>query len=408
MKSKVRVLFLLITAKTNKQNEAPIYCRLTMNKKRRHFSTGFFVPSKNWNVTNHKVKSNHQLSKEINTFLQSIKSKVLEITLRHQLNNKDFSLDIILNELLGRKQKHVQGLLELFEKYIDEIRQLVGKSYAPATVQKFEGIYKQIRDFIKFKYNEQDILLSNLKLKFLLDLEYYLMTERNLKQVSINKTIQRVKKVTKYAIGHEWLDKDPFILYKAKAVHLDVIFLSPEELEMIENYEFEQERLVKVKDCFVFCCYTGLGYREMANLRANHIIKEYEEKDWIKMQRKKTGRTLMIPILPKAQSVLEKYNNKNYYSKDGALLPIISNQRFNTNLKEIAKIIGINKKLSHHVARKTFASTVLLYNDVPMEIVSELLGHSDIKTTQKHYGKIVKKTVSKQVDKLNRRMKLED
>ncbi|MDA8972734.1 site-specific integrase, partial [bacterium] len=234
------------------------------------------------------------------------------------------------------------------------------------------------------------------------------LTERNLKQVSINKTIQRIKKITKYAMGHEWLDKDPFILHKSKAVHTDVIFLSPEELEMVETFEFDSDRLNRVKDCFIFCCYTGLAYREMADLRANHIIKEYENKDWIKMKRKKTGKLLMIPILPKAESILKKYNNKNYYFKDGALLPIISNQRFNTNLKEIAKIIGINKKLSHHVARKTFASTVLLFNDVPMEIVSELLGHSDIKTTQKHYGKIVKKTVSKQVDQLTERMKLKE
>ena len=122
MKSKVKVLFLLITAKTNKQNEAPIYCRLTMNKKRRHFSTGFFIPSNSWDVVNHKVKFNHELSTEINVFLKTIKSKVLELTLRNQLNNKNFSLDSILNELLDRKENQVVGLLELFEIYIEGIR----------------------------------------------------------------------------------------------------------------------------------------------------------------------------------------------------------------------------------------------------------------------------------------------
>ncbi len=408
MKSPVKVLFILFKAKLNKRKEAPIYCRLTLNKKRKHFSTGFFIKPKDWDIIHHRVKANNPFHKEINAFLDTTTSKVLAIVLKDQLNNKIISLDNLLNELLDRKSSTVTGFLEVFSIQIDEIKNLVGKSYSPATLQKFEGIYKQVKLFIKKKYNSDDVLLSELKLKFLHELQYFLLTEKDMKQISINKTIQRIRKITKYAMGHDWLNKDPFILYKPKPVTIDVIFLTPEELEILESYQFENDRLEKVRDCFVFCCYTGLAYREMSSLRSNHIIKEYEKKDWIKMQRKKTGKPLMIPILPKAESILKKYNNKNYYFNEGELLPIISNQRFNVYLKEIALMLGIKKKLSHHVARKTFASTVLLYNDVPMEIVSELLGHSDISTTQKHYGKVVKKTVSKQVDRLNAKMKSEE
>ena len=172
---------------------------------------------------------------------------------------------------------------------------------------------------------------------------------------------------------------------------------------MLEDYQFETVRLEKVRDCFIFCCYTGLPYTEMASLRASHIVKGFDGKDWIKIIRKKTGKPMMIPLLPKALQILEGYNIREKNAND-LLLPVISNQRFNSYLKEIAEIVGIKKKLSHHVARKTFASTVLLYNDVPMEIVSELLGHSSMAITQKHYGRVVKKKVSDHVNKLAKKL----
>ena len=240
-------------------------------------------------------------------------------------------------------------------------------------------------------------------MKFLMDFEYYLKLERNLKQVSINKSIQKVKKITKYAIGNDWLDKDPFILHKAKSVNHTVVFLSNEELKLLEEKKIDNVRLEKVRDCFVFCCYTGLPYTEMANLRGSNIVKGFDRKDWIKIVRKKTGRPMMIPLLPKALQILEGYSSGEEKAND-PLLPVISNQRFNSYLKEIAEIVGIEKKLSHHVARKTFASTVLLYNDVPMEIVSELLGHSSMAITQKHYGKVVKKKVSDHMNSLTKRL----
>ncbi len=383
--------------KTNSKGKAPIYGRVTKNNKRRHFSTGFFVLPSEWHTSSNSV-INNLLAEQINNHLIAIKAKAMELSLQHRLTERECTLDEFVNLLLGRKSQNLSTFLEVFKQHNIEVEALVGKSYSPATLVKFQGIYKQIEGFIRNTYQQEDVVLSTMKLKFLMDLEYYLLTEKDMKQISINKTIQRVRKIIKYAIAHEYMEKDPFLLYKPKAVNLDVVFLDNDELSVVEKYDFEQDRLVKVRDCFVFCCYTGLAYNEMDSLSIEHIVKGYDGKDWIKMNRKKTGKPLMIPILPTAQAILDKYAGSD------RLLPKLSNQKFNKNLKEIGEILGIKKKLSHHVARKTFASTVLLYNDVPMEIVSELLGHSSIKITQKHYGKVVNKKVGQQMDELSKRL----
>lgn len=155
-----------------------------------------------------------------------------------------------------------------------------------------------------------------------------------------------------------------------------------------------------IQDLFIFCCYTGLAFNEMAHLEKQHIQIGFDGINWIKMTREKTRRLISIPILPKAQEIILKYS-----SKSNRILPSISNQKFNSYLKEIADITGIEKRLTHHIARKTFASTVLLYNDVPMEIVSELLGHSNMTITQESYGKIVQKKVSEAIKKLAEKLK---
>ena len=180
----------------------------------------------------------------------------------------------------------------------------------------------------------------------------------------------------------------------------EVIFLTQEELAVFENHLFEQPRLELVKNLFVFCCYTGLPYNEMANLREEHIVEGFDGNQWIKMKRGKTGKLVSVPLLPKAKQLLKLYANDSEY-----LLPRISNQKINSYLKEIAGIFGIKKRLTHHTARKTFASTVLLNNEVPMEIVSELLGHSSIKITQEYYGKIVQRRISEEMKRISDKLK---
>jgi site-specific recombinase XerD len=201
------------------------------------------------------------------------------------------------------------------------------------------------------------------------------------------------------SIGGEYLVKDPFILHKARKPKKEVIYLTESELKTLENYKFSQVRLQLVKDLFVFCCYTGLAFQEMTNLESKHIIKGFDGNLWIEMIRQKTDKKISIPLLPKAKELLSEYGED--ITKEFKRFPLISNQKFNSYLKEISAILGIEKNLTHHIARKTFATTVLLLNGVPMEVVSELLGHSNMNITQAHYGKVVQKKVSHELKRLS-------
>ncbi|GAA4299203.1 site-specific integrase [Aestuariibaculum suncheonense] len=269
------------------------------------------------------------------------------------------------------------AFLEVMELHNNRMEKLVGIEYASRYYQKWRGMHTLIKGFIKKTYKRNDILLSKLTLKFLDDLDFFCKSELKHKQVTINKCIQRVRQIIRLAISEGYLAKDPFILYKAKRYKKEIVYLNSEELMKVEEHNFAQTRLEQVRDMFIFCCYTGLAYAEMSSLKQEHLIKGFDGNTWISMYRKKTGKDFSVPLLEKPKQIIDKYKSNTRET----LLPKISNQKFNSYIKEICEIVGIEKIISHHIARKTFATTVLLYNDVPIEIVSELLGHSKITIT---------------------------
>ncbi len=293
-------------------------------------------------------------------------------------------------------------LMEVFNLHNLRMKKLTGIEYTQSTYSKFIEAKNHTANFIKFQYKKNDMLLESIKPNFLTDFDYYLKTEKGHKQITINKSIQRVRKVIKLALAEGFLQKGPFILYKPKKYEKKISYLTSKEQKVLEKHKFAQTRLEQVRDMFVFCCYTGLTYAEMSNLTKEHLSQGFDRLQWIDMYKQKTKSKVSVPLLPKASEILLKYKVAEAYTE--RLLPVISNQKFNSYLKEIAVIVRINKRLTHHIARKTFATTVLLYNDVPMEIVSELLGHSSIKITQGHYAKVVQKKVSEHVVKLSKKL----
>ncbi len=298
------------------------------------------------------------------------------------------------------KLRKEYNVIEYFEHRLNKLKKLIGIDIKQVTWDKSYYVKNNVKSFILWKFQQKDIPLNKLKLHFLDDLEYYLKVEKKQKQITVNKTIQRFRNPIKIAVAEGYLDKDPFMLHKTKMVRNEVVYLSVQELEKLEKHEFSQLRLQQVKDWFVFSCYTGLAYNELKNLLKQHIVVGFDEQLWIEMLRQKTQKNITIPLLPKANQLIDTYST----DESDIIFPMISNQRFNSYLKEIASILGINKRLTSHTGRKTFATTVLLYNDVPMEIVSELLGHSNMKITQEHYGKIVQKKVSEEMKKLNKKL----
>ncbi|MDD1523785.1 site-specific integrase [Riemerella anatipestifer] len=399
--NKLNIRFVIAKNKIRKDGKAPLFCRLTFLEQRKQFATGFFIIPKQWNSTEQVLKPPNEENTFVNTQLSLIKQKINQAFLFLQVQEKDFEVEDIYLQYIGEPIKEDKTILKLFQEHNNKMEKLISKDYSIGTLWKFKQSFELLKGFIKFQFKKNDYLFKNLDLQFVQDYEFYLKTEKNLALATTNKAIQRFRKIIKIAISQGILDKDPFIDYKVKHIKKQIVYLTAEELYKLENYHFKAERLQMVADMFIFCCYTGLAYQEMANLEKSHIVVGFDGNDWISMKRQKTNQILSIPLLPKSVKVIQKYCNVDEIK----VLPKISNQKFNAYLKEIADIVGIEKRLTHHLARRTFATTILLYNDIPMEIVSELLGHSKITITQDHYAKVVQKKVSEYIQELSKKLK---
>lgn len=397
----LKILFVISATRKNSKGLVPLSCRITYLGERKPFATGLFINPNHWHSKQQLAKPPNDENTFINIELSLIKNKINQAFLMLQIQGSDFNVNDIYNQYKGKPIRKNIGIVSHYTEYLNKYKKLIGIEIKQSTWDKFDYIQNDLKDFIKSKYQKNDFLLKDLDHSFIVEFEYYLKTEKNQKQVTINKALQRFKKVAKTAVLNKLIDSNPFIEHKPKRVITNVIYLTTEELKNLEKHHFTQPRLELIKDLFVFCCYTGLAYNEMVKLQPKHIVIGFDGILWIKMIRDKTNKEISIPLLPKAIEIIEKYKTDSSFS-----LPRISNQKFNSYLKEIADIVGIEKNLTHHIARKTFASTVLLYNDVPMEIVSELLGHSNMTITQESYGKIVQKKVSEEMQKLNKKLSL--
>ncbi|MDC7994029.1 site-specific integrase [Altibacter sp. HG106] len=397
---KLKILFLLYKSKANSTGRCPVRCRITSNKRRKEFSTGLFINPDYWNSKKQKVEPCED-STYINQQLSLVKNNLYQAFLFLQVSGESFTVEDIYSRYKGEPTTNEKQVLETYREYLTRIEKLIGKDLQLVTYKKYQESYRHLADFIKWKYKRKDVQLKSLKGVFLDDYSYFLKVEKSLAQSTLNKAIQRFRKVVKYAVAQDYLNKDPFLLYKPRTSKKEVVFLSRKELTILEEKEFALERLERIRDMFVFCCYTGLGFKEMANLKKEDVYVEFDDKPWIHVKRQKNNRTYKIPILTKARKIMVKYDGESREM----VLPSISNTHFNAYLKEIASLCGIKKRLTHHIARKTFATTILLYNDVPMEIVSKLLGHSKLQTTQDHYGKVIQKRISEEITRISGKFK---
>lgn len=403
--TKLSILFLLQKVRINKQGKCPIRCRITYNEGRHEFATGLLINPNTWYSKLQQTKPPNEENNFVNSQLSLIKNKINQAFLYLQMKGPDFDVNDLYLIYKGEKPKKENGILEVYTEYNNKIKKLIGKDIELVTYNKYLESYNHLKDFVRFKFNSADLKIKDVKSNFLDDYDYYLKTQKGknkqgLSQSTINKAIQRFRKTLKYAISEGYLEKDPFIMHTAKVVKKNIVFLTKEELLKLENHQFKTARIQSVKELFVFCCYTGLAFKEMSLLKKSDIITGFDGNLWIVVKRSKTDRDYKVPLLPRAQQALQIYN----VDTSELLFPKISNQKFNEYLKEIAGIIGISKNLTHHIARKTFASTVLLYNDVPMEIVSELLGHSKLSTTQEHYAKVVNSKLSQHIIDLGNKL----
>jgi site-specific recombinase XerD len=392
MNATISILFYLKRAKANAQGLAPIFQRITINGRRLDNSTGKFVDPSKWHPEMSKMRGNSEEARLINGHLNNLRTKIL--IAEKELNKKDIpvNLETLKNMLLGTKERQ-RLLVPIFEEHNNKIKELLGIEYAPGTYERYQTSLKHTKDFLNWKYSISDIDITKIDHAFITDYEFYLRSVRKCANNTAVKYIKNFNKIIKLCLANDWLDKNPFANYKSKVKEVERVYLSEVEIQNIINKDFKTERLSLVRDIFLFSCFTGLAYIDVKNLTKSHISIGIDGDKWIFTHRQKTESASKIPVLPVTQMIIDKYADHPQALNEEKLLPILSNQKMNAYLKEIATVCEIEKELTFHIARHTFATTVTLTNGVPIESVSKMLGHKNLRTTQ-HYAKVLDKKVS--------------
>lgn len=385
-------LFYLKKGKRGSSVKVPIYLRLTVNGERSELSISRKIEPSKWDARTNKVRGTTPEAKELNAYLNKVRNKVNKIHEKFIENNEPFTALDLKNQYTGKGQK-LKMLLEVFDEHNQMMKKLVGIEFALGTYKRYHTTKNHVKDYITSEYGKSDIPIKNVNLKFIRGFEYFLKERKSCNHNSSLKYINNFKKIIRMAVANEWITKDPFYNYKVKFKTVDREILTKEELEKIASFNISLPRLAIVKDMFVFCCYTGLAYVDIQKLNHDNIVTHIDGSLWIQAKRTKTKTKLGIPLLPPALAIIEKYEDHPKVVNGECLLPVLSNQKSNAYLKEIADLCGIKKKLTTHLARHTFATTVTLSNGVPIETVGKMLGHKNLRTTQ-HYAKIVDRKVS--------------
>lgn len=402
MNTSVSILFYIKRAKVNNLGVCPIYTRVTVNAKRFEFSTNKYINPDKWSSEGSKVKGTSEEARTINSHLDYLKSQILEA--EKKLFKKDISVtsENLKNELFGLSETK-RMLVPIFQDHNNKIKELVGKEYAPGTLERYTTSLKHTIEFMQWKYNVSDIDIAKIDHAFITDYEFWLRSVRNCANNTAVKYLKNFNKIIKLCLANDWLDKNPFANYKSKVKEVERVYLTETEIQSIIEKDFKTERLSLVRDIFLFSCFTGLAYIDVKNLTKSHISFGIDGEKWIFTLRQKTESASKIPILPVTQMIIDKYENYPQCINEDKLLPILSNQKMNAYLKEIAGVCEIEKELTFHIARHTFATTVTLTNGVPIESVSKMLGHKNLRTTQ-HYAKVLDRKVSEDMKILKEKM----
>ena len=403
MSLSLSLLFFIKKSKANSSGKTSIFLRITLDGRRREFSVHRKVHLDYWNSRTQLALGNSPEAQEINRHLGVIKNKVYSIQQNFERDNTAYSASDLRDVLLG-KDKTQKMLLEIFQDHNAKVESLIGKDFAAGTAERYRTCKKHVAAFVKQKYKRNDIPVQDVDHKFITGLEYYLKTTRKCAHNSAIKYITNFKKIIRIAYANDWIDKDPFLHWKAKLKIVDREFLTEEEIQKIIELKLKMERLDQVRDIFIFCCFTGLAYADVKKLNRGDISLGADGEEWVKTKRSKTDTRSNIPILPIAKTIIEKYKHNELLIEKDLVLPVLSNQKMNAYIKEIATLAGITKNLTFHLARHTFATTVTLTNGVPIESVSKMLGHTNLKTTQ-HYAKILDMKVSKDMEILRKKFK---
>ena len=397
-KNTFSILLYIKRKKLLKNGEAPIYLRITIKGERVDLSANMSVHPDHWDKAKGRIKPGVKEAMERNNYLTNLIVKVQE----HKRDLADRGIPLTASSLrdayLGLSEEN-RGVMEIFADHNRKCEELSGIDFAPGTVERYHTCRKHLGEFIRWNYRHADMPIVSVDHRFIMEFEHYLKTIRKCGHNTTTKYLANFKKIIRLAIANDWLKTNPFKNISFHYEEVDAQYLDERELEKILKKKIPFPRIERVRDIFVFCCFTGLAFIDVKNLTTDNIVVDSHDRQWIKKKRKKTNKLSAIPLLEVPLSILQKYKDDPMCIVTGKLLPVSSNQKMNAYLKEIADLCEIKKKLTTHTARHTFATTVTLSNNISIEAVSEMLGHSSLQMT-KRYARVVDDFLGREMDKL--------
>ncbi len=402
MSTNYSLLFYLKKPKNYVSGPKPIYMRITVGGLPKEVSAGRECEPSKWNSKANRAKGTIETVKILNSYLDTLVTKVSGIHTAMVVAGEEITAESIKLRFQGKDIKR-KNFLDVFREHNNQMEALLGNGFKPNTLKGYKTSLSHVGGYLEKQYRSQDIYTRKIDHAFVTGYEFFLRSTMGCSAVSAAKYMKHLRKIIKICISHRWITDDPFAFYKIKAKAKEKEFLTDAELRRIEKKEFKIPRLVHVRDIFVFCCYTGLSYADVKKLKWTDIAEGVDGKLWIFTSREKTATSSNIPLLPKALEIIERYRDYPPCAAKDGVLPVLSNQKMNSYLKEIADLCEITKELTFHKSRHTFATSVTLANSVPIETVSKMLGHTDIKTTQ-HYAKLLDNRVAVDMGRLERKI----
>lgn len=397
-RSKLNLMFFIRRNRKLKDGNCPIYVRISIGNERIDISTGQTVLDDIWKPEFGMASGNTKEARNVNRNIDHVKKGIFEHYTQLLEEGREVTAKSIKNAWLGIKEDE-KTILGVFQEHNDQAKLLVNKDFAPGTIQRYETSMKHVGDFMKWRYKKDDLPLSALNHDFIAGLELYLKTMRDCGHNTAIKYIKNFKKIVGIALANGWIKADPFVKHKMRLEKVDKGFLTERELDALRNLKIKVERLELVRNVFLFACFTGLSFSDLKRLSQSNLVVGNDGKYWIHTKRMKTDNSCHIPLLPVAKNIIEKYRMHPHCITKDVLLPMYTNQKYNAYLKELADLAGIEKNLTSHIARHTFATTITLNNDVPIESVSKMLGHSSINMTRT-YARLLDKKVGNDMSRL--------
>ena len=385
------ILFFIKKSKLLKNGEAPICLRITINGQRAEVQIKRSIEVSQWNSNKECAIGKERKHQELNHYLETVRTKVLRIHRELEQDGKPITAEILKRHFYGEDDAP-KMLLEVFREHNKKYRELLDKDVVLGTVLRYERTVRYLEEFMKAKYHFSDIPLKEINHDFVKEFEHFIKTEKDCAQNATVKYLKNLKKIIRNALINKWMDNDPFVEIRFHQTASNREFLTEEELNKLIDKNFVIPRMEVVRDIFVFCSLTGLAFTDVQHLTPEHIFCDMDGSYWIRKTREKTDNMCNIPLLDLPLKLIQKYQNHPECIRKGVVMPVPCNQRCNSYLKEIADVCGIQKTLTTHIARHTFACLAIA-NKVSTESIAKMLGHTDIRTT-KIYARVLDRTVA--------------